>query len=69
MFAAEHDMSLKDLFAMAIEQCIHDESSERCRMIDPPVVLGSAVSVGPVSNEDIASMEAEELYTKATKID
>ena len=69
VFAAEHGMSLKDLFTMAIEKCIHDESSENCRMSDPPVVLGEAVSVGPVFNKGIASMEAEELYTKATKID
>ena len=69
VFAAEHDMSLKDLFTMAIEKCIHDESSKGCRMSDPPIVLEEAVSIGPVFNQDIALMEAEELHAKVTKID
>ena len=68
-FAAEHGMSLKDLFTRAIEKCIHDENSESCRMSAPPIVLGEAVSIGPASNEAIASLEAEELYAKVTKID
>ena len=69
VFAAEHDMSLKELFTMAIEKCIHEGDSESCRMNAPPVVLGETASVGPVSNEVIASLEADELYTKVTKFD
>lgn len=66
--AAERGMSLKDLFTMAIEKCIHDESPRESRMTEPPVVLGKAVSIGPISNEKLASGEDEEIYSKITKI-
>ena len=64
VFAAEHDMSLKDLFAMAIERCIHEESPKSSRMGAPPVVLEEMVSVGSSSNEAIASMEDGEIHKK-----
>ena len=62
--AAERGMSLKDLFTVAIEQCIHDESFQGSRMTEPPVVLETATSIGPVLNAELASMEDEEILKK-----
>ena len=62
--AAERGMSLKELFTVAIEQCIHDESSQGARMTEPPVVLETATSIGPVLNAELASMEDEEILKK-----
>ena len=68
VFASERGMSLKELFTMAIERCIHDENSRKSRMAEPPVVLSKAVSIGPLSNEEITSIEDEEMRSKITKI-
>ena len=62
--AAERGMSLKELFTVAIEQCIHNESSQETRMTEPPVVLQTATSIGPVLNAELASMEDEEILKK-----
>lgn len=62
--AAERGMSLKELFTVAIEQCIHDESSRGVRMAEPPVVLETANSIGPFSNSELASMEDGEIHKK-----
>lgn len=66
--AAERGMSLKDLFAMAIEKCIHDEDPRESRMTEPPVVIGKAVSISPISNEELALEEDGEIQTKITKV-
>lgn len=65
VFAAEHGMSLKELFSTAIEQCIQSGKSEGFRMIKPPVVLDDAISIAPALNRELALMEDEELQTKA----
>lgn len=65
--AAERGMSLKELFTVAIEQCIHDESSQGVRMTKPPVVLETANPVGSVSNAELASIEDEEILKKLVK--
>ena len=65
--AAERGMSLKELFTVAIEQCIHNESSQETRMTEPPVVLQTATSIGPVLNVELASMEDEEILKKTVK--
>ena len=65
--AAERGMSLKELFTVAIEKCIRDESPRRSRMTEPPVVIKKAISIGPVSNVELASMEDEEVHKKLIK--
>ena len=65
--AAERGMSLKELFTVAIEKCIQDESFQGSRMTEPPVVIKKAISIGPVSNAELASMEDEEVHKKLVK--
>ena len=62
--AAERGMSLKELFTVSIEQCIHEESPQGVRMTEPPVILETTTSIGPVSNAELASMEDEEIHEK-----
>ena len=64
VFAAEHGMSLKELFTTAIEQCIHNENSRDVRMTEPPVVIKRPTSIGPFSNLELASLEDEDIQTK-----
>ena len=67
MVAAKRGMSLKDLFTRAIEKCIDEETSGVCRMSEPPIVLEDSVSIEAISNQEIAAMEDDAMYTKVTK--
>ena len=66
MVAAERGLTLKDLITQAINKCIYDDSPQKDRMNQPPIVLNESVSVGFISNREIAELEANEMDEKLT---